>query len=163
MKVLSLICIQVVKHFSCFSPPPKVQKSSCFLVHKRHTSYTARDFPPDGILLPTHHFQFPLHENVSVQRWRSIPVELILQSGSGTLYGLLCYQSLSLVLIRLDQKLLLRSDRSFGSFLRFRQLWKRKRYTQRRSISARVMGWQERSPKQMTIHNVYLMTTSLVY
>lgn len=122
MKALSLICIKMVKHFSCFSPPPKVQKSSCFLVHKHNASYTVRDSPPDGIMLPTQHFQFPLHENVSVQRRHSIPVELILRSGSGTLYGLLCYQSLSLVLVRLDQKLSLRSDRSFGSFLHFLQL-----------------------------------------
>lgn len=126
-RVLSLIRIKVVKHFSCFSPPQKCKKqvaawSTNIIHHVQWEIFLLMEYCCQPITS-----SFCSQKNVSVQRWNLIPVELIPQSDSGILCGLLCYQSLSLVLIRLDQKLLLHFDRSFGSFLRFLQLWKRKK------------------------------------
>lgn len=134
-KVLSLICIKVVKHFSCFSPPQKCKKqvaawSTNIIHHIQQEIFLLMEYCCKPITS-----SFYSKKNISVQRWNSIPVELILQSDSGILCGLLCYQSLSLVLIRLDQKLLLHFDRSFGSFLRFLQLWKRKKIHRHLSVS----------------------------
>lgn len=121
-EVLSLICIKVVKHFSCFSPPQKCKKqvaawSTNIKHHIQKVVFLLMEYCCQPITS-----SFFSKKNVSVQRWNSIPVELTLQSDSGILCGLLCYQSLSLVLTRLDQKLLLYFDRSFGSFLHFLQL-----------------------------------------
>lgn len=121
-EVLSLICIKVVKHFSYFSPPQKCKKqvaawSTNIKHHIQKVVFLLMEYCCQPITS-----SFFSKKNVSVQRWNSIPVELTLQSDSGILCGLLCYQSLSLVLTRLDQKLLLYFDRSFGSFLHFLQL-----------------------------------------
>lgn len=120
-EVLSLICIKVVKHFSCFSRPQKCKKqvaawSTNIKHHIQKVVFLLMEYCCQTITS-----SFFSKKNVSVQRWNSIPVELTLQSDSGILCGLLCYQSLSLVLTRLDRKLLLYFDRSFGSFLHFLQ------------------------------------------
>lgn len=158
--MLSLICVKVVKHFSCFSPPQKCKKQvAAWSTNIKH------HIQQEVFLLMKYCCQpitssFFSKKNVSVQRWSSIPVELTLQSDSGILCGLLCYQSLSLVLIRLDQKLLLYFDRSFGSFLHFLQLWKRKKYT-KRDLSV-LEKWDHRIrhiPKEMAFQTTYLISS----